>query len=161
MFRQALRTTSRQRHALNKATSTATRALCTTPRYMSSVLPTVSPPVSSALPSDSFQLLAEASKAGDAEDALFDQQVKDVQAWWQSPRYEGIKRPYTAEDVVLRRGTLQQTYPSSLMARKLFNLFEERAKEGKPVHTSRQTTILGVSMKIAGQGHRGKKGEPD
>lgn len=93
------------------------------------------PPVSSALPSDSFQLLPESSKAGEAEDALFDAQVNAVEEWWKSPRYAGIKRTYTAEDVVLRRGTLQQTYPSSLMARKLFNLFEERAAEGKPVHT--------------------------
>lgn len=101
-----------------------------------SQLPTVSPPVSSTLPSDSFQLLPTESKAGAAEDALFDTQVQQVQEWWKSPRYAGIKRPYTAEDVVARRGALQQTYPSSLMARKLFNLFEERAKEGKPVHTS-------------------------
>jgi isocitrate lyase len=102
----------------------------------SSFLNAVDPPVSSKLPSDSFQLLATASKAGEAEDALFDAQVQAVKDWWETPRYAGIKRPYTAEDVVARRGTLQQTYPSSLMARKLFNLFEERAKEGKPVHTS-------------------------
>jgi isocitrate lyase len=101
----------------------------------SSTLHAVEPPVSSALPSDSFQLLATADKAGEAEDALFDAQVQAVKDWWESPRYAGIKRPYTAEDVVARRGTLQQTYPSSLMARKLFNLFEDRVKEGKPVHT--------------------------
>ncbi|KAI7534907.1 Methylisocitrate lyase, partial [Hortaea werneckii] len=40
-----------------------------------------------------------------------------------------------AEDVVSKRGTLQQVYPSSLMARKLFNLLEQRMAEGKPVHT--------------------------
>jgi isocitrate lyase len=100
-----------------------------------SILRAPEPLVSSTLPSDSFQLLAESSKAGDAEDALYEEQVRAVKEWWESPRYKDIKRPYTAEDVVLRRGTLQQTYPSSLMARKLFNIFEERAKEGKPVHT--------------------------
>lgn len=56
--------------------------------------------------------------------------------WWASPRYKGIKRPYSAEDVVSKRGALQQTYPSSLMARKLFNLLEEKAAKGEPVHTS-------------------------
>ena len=56
--------------------------------------------------------------------------------WWASPRYKGIKRPYSAEDVVSKRGALQQSYPSSLMARKLFNLLEERAAKGEPVHTS-------------------------
>lgn len=104
------------------------------PRGISS-LPPVNPPVSTSLPSDSFQLLSTEDKAGDAEDALFKQQVEDVKAWWASPRYKGIKRPYTPEDVVSKRGSLQQVYPSSLMARKLFNLLAERASEGKPVHT--------------------------
>ncbi|KAK5189546.1 mitochondrial 2-methylisocitrate lyase [Exophiala xenobiotica] len=104
------------------------------PRHLSS-LPPVEPPVSASLPSDSFQLLSTEGKAGDAEDLLFQQQVEDVKKWWASPRYKGIKRPYTPEDVVSKRGTLQQTYPSSIMARKLFNLLAERAAEGKPVHT--------------------------
>jgi isocitrate lyase len=104
---------------------------------MSSPLRPVDSPVSTSLPSDSFQLLSTPDKAGDAEDALFEQQVKDVEAWWKSPRYEGIKRPYTAADIVSKRGSLQQSYPSSIMARKLFNLLNERAAEGKPVHTSK------------------------
>jgi isocitrate lyase len=102
----------------------------------SATLKPVEPLVSSALPGDSFQLLPEALKAGQAEDALFDEQVQAVKDWWASPRYRGIKRPYSAEDVVSKRGALQQTYPSSLMARKLFNLLEERAAKGEPVHTS-------------------------
>jgi isocitrate lyase len=104
------------------------------PRIAAALSP-VQPPVSTALPSDSFQLLSTAQKAGEAEDALFEQQVSDVQAWWNSPRYEGIKRPYSAEDVVSKRGSLQQVYPSSIMARKLFNLLKERASAGEPVHT--------------------------
>jgi isocitrate lyase len=104
------------------------------PRMAAALLP-VQPPVSAALPSDSFQLLPTVQKAGSAEDALFDQQVADVKDWWNSPRYEGIKRPYSAEDVVSKRGTLQQTYPSSIMARKLFNLLKERSSAGEPVHT--------------------------
>lgn len=101
-------------------------------------LPAVDPPVSTALSSDSFHLLSTAEKAGAAEDALFEKQIKDVEAWWQSPRYEGIKRPYSAADVVSKRGSLQQVYPSSIMARKLFNLLNKRAAEGEPVHTSKQ-----------------------
>jgi isocitrate lyase len=108
----------------------------------SSLLPPVEPPVSSALPSDSFQLLSTASKAGAAEEALYQQQVEDVKAWWASKRYEGIKRPYSAEDVVAKRGSLQQTYPSSIMARKLFELLETRAKAGEPVHTSKFLFLL-------------------
>ena len=100
-----------------------------------STLQSPDPPVSSVLPADAFQLLSESKKTS-AEDALFQEQLQQVQTWWASNRYKGIKRPYTAEDVVSKRGALQQTYPSSLMARKLFNLFHERAAEGKPVHTS-------------------------
>lgn len=92
-------------------------------------------PVSTALPSDSFQLLAESEKAGGAEDALYDQQLKDVEAWWASPRYEGIKRPYSAADVVSKRGSQMQAYPSSVMARKLYNLIKEREAKGEPIYT--------------------------
>jgi isocitrate lyase len=104
----------------------------------SSPLPPVNPPVSTALPTDSFQLLSTVDKTGDAEDALFEQQVKDVEAWWKTPRFAGVNRPYSAADVVSKRGSLQQTYPSSIMARKLFNLLNERAAEGNPVHTSKR-----------------------
>ncbi|KAK3167711.1 hypothetical protein OEA41_010839 [Lepraria neglecta] len=102
---------------------------------MNTQLPTVKPPLSTTLASDSYQLLPTSEKMGPAEDALFAQEIEDVRQWWASPRYEGIKRPYSAEDVVSKRGTLQQTYPSSLMARKLFNLFKEKAAAGEPVHT--------------------------
>lgn len=88
------------------------------------------------LPADAFQLLPEADKPS-AEDALYAQQIKEVEEWWAGERYEGIKRPYSAADVVSKRGAVQQTYPSSLMARKLFNLFKERAAQGEPVHTSK------------------------
>lgn len=104
-------------------------------RAMSSRLPAVTPPLSTALPSDSYQLLPTNEKAGSREDALLDQQVEDVKQWWASERYKGVRRPYSAEDVVSKRGSLQQTYPSSLMARKLFNLLKERAAAGEPVHT--------------------------
>ena len=102
---------------------------------MSSTLAPVSPPLPGTHPTDSFHLLPESQKPGAAEDEVYNQQIKQVEEWWASPRYKGIKRPYSADDVVSKRGSLQQVYPSSLMARKLFNLLEERASEGKPVHT--------------------------
>ncbi|KAJ1336119.1 isocitrate lyase [Microdochium nivale] len=111
------------------------RALSTTTARMGSSLPPVNPPVSTALPSDAFQLLPEAEKAGAAEDALYDQQIKDVEAWWASPRYEGIKRPYTAADIVSKRGSQLQSYPSSVAARKLFNLIKAKSAKGEPIHT--------------------------
>ncbi|KAK4894470.1 mitochondrial 2-methylisocitrate lyase [Elasticomyces elasticus] len=97
-------------------------------------LPSPNPPLPTTSTTDAFQLLPETSKPS-AEDQIYNQQIKDVEQWWSTPRYAGIKRPYSAQDVVSKRGTLQQTYPSSLMARKLFNLLEERMKAGQPVHT--------------------------
>ncbi|PSR80148.1 isocitrate lyase [Coniella lustricola] len=100
-----------------------------------SSLPAVSPPLAGNLAADSFQLLPETSKPGAAEDALFDQQIQQVQRWWATPRYAGIKRPYTAADVVSKRGSLQQAYPSSVMARKLWDLVQENLRKGEPLHT--------------------------
>lgn len=111
------------------------RTLSSTPSRMSG-LPTLKTPISTALPSDAFQLLSENEKAGAAEDALYEQQIKEVEAWWASPRYEGIKRPYSAADIVSKRGSQLQSYPSSVMARKLFNLIKEREAAGQPIHTS-------------------------
>ncbi|KAK0257699.1 mitochondrial 2-methylisocitrate lyase [Friedmanniomyces endolithicus] len=102
---------------------------------MSSALAPVNPPLTSTHLTDSYHLLPESDKVGAAEDAIYADQVKQVNEWWSSPRYAGIKRPYSAEDVVSKRGTLQQVYPSSLMARKLFDLLETRSKAGEPVHT--------------------------
>lgn len=132
MLRTITRQLPRQRSILPAARLTLRSFTCGYPRMTSSV----QPPVSTALPSDRYQLLSTPDKSGAAEDALFEQQVRDVEAWWSSPRYKGIKRPYSAEDVVSKRGSLQQSYPSSLMARKLFNLLNERAAAGEPVHTS-------------------------
>lgn len=80
-----------------------------------------------------FQLLQD-SKSGHAEDELFTRQVEEVKAWWASPRFKGVKRPYSAEDVVSSRGSLQQNYPSSIMAQKLFNLIEEKRRKRQPLH---------------------------
>lgn len=116
------------------------RQITTTARTMAPLTP-ANPPVSRQLPSDGFQLLAEAEKAGEAEDALYEQQIKEVEEWWASERYKGIKRPYSAHDIVSKRGSQLQSYPSSVMARKLFNLIKQREAEGKPIHTSKQLSF--------------------
>ncbi|RMY45715.1 hypothetical protein D0863_15988 [Hortaea werneckii] len=138
MFRsaatRALRTQTRRQRCLPRSILPA-RPLSYGAAHMSSTLTPVEPPLPSTHPTDAFHLLPESEKAGAAEDEVFAQQIKQVEDWWASPRYKGIKRPYSAEDVVSKRGTLQQVYPSSLMARKLFNLLEQRMAEGKPVHT--------------------------
>lgn len=133
-----LRRVASRRMVARIAAPRQVRSLSLTAQRMSgSALPTVRDPISTVLPSDSFQLLSEKDKAGAAEDALYEQQLKEVETWWASPRYEGIKRPYSPADVVSKRGSLQQSYPSSVMARKLFNLLKEKEAKGEPIHTSR------------------------
>lgn len=104
-------------------------------RFMSSYQASHSSPVPATQAADRYQLLPTNSKVGPAEETLFEEQLHDVKRWWESPRFQGITRSHTAEAVVSARGTLRQTYPSSLMARKLFNLLQERAAAGEPVHT--------------------------
>lgn len=89
-----------------------------------------------AISSSQFQLLKTQEKMGTMEDKLFSQRINDIKKWWEIPRFRGIKRSYTAEDVASKSGSLEQTYPSSLMARKLFHLLEERSAAGEPVHIS-------------------------
>lgn len=127
------------------ACSGSLRLLSSTAPSMAS-LPAVSPPITSSLPSDSFHVLPEQDKAGPPEDALYQQQIRDVEEWWSTSRYAGIKRPYTAADVVSKRGSLQQSYPSSLMARKLWNLVQEKLSAGEPIHTSERPKPWRVSI---------------
>ncbi|PQE04626.1 isocitrate lyase protein [Rutstroemia sp. NJR-2017a BBW] len=127
------------------------RTYVTATACRTSALQPLRDPVSRPLASDSFQLLPEAEKAGTAEDALYEQQVKEVQTWWNSPRYEGIKRPYSAADVVSKRGSQQQSYPSSVMARKLFNLIKEREANGKPIHTMGAIDPVQMTQQAANQ----------
>lgn len=149
MFRTASRALRQQRRCLYQpvAVQLAPRTISYGAAHMSSTLAPIQPPLPSTNPTDAFQLLKESEKP-DAEQEIFDQQIQQVKEWWSSPRYKGIKRPYTPQDVVSKRGSLQQVYPSSLMARKLFNLLEERYSQGQPVHTSRSlrnhTSILSV-----------------
>ncbi|KAH7161181.1 isocitrate lyase [Dactylonectria macrodidyma] len=101
-------------------------------RALSTTTVRAMPPIQ---PADAFQLLPESQKPGVAEDALYEATVRDIEAWWASPRYEGIKRPYSAADVASKRGSQTTQYPSSVMATKFFNLIREREANGEPIHT--------------------------
>lgn len=70
-----------------------------------------------------------------AEKVQFEAEVKQVEQWWQSPRFAKVKRPYTAAQVVSKRGTIPISYPSDLQGKKAFNLFSEHFKNGTPSHT--------------------------
>lgn len=74
--------------------------------------------------------------SADEEQKVFDKAVTATQTWFDSPRFAGIKRPYTAADVVAKRGTLPVQPPaSSLTADKLFASLSKHAAEGTQIHT--------------------------
>ncbi|KAF7954131.1 hypothetical protein EAE96_005263 [Botrytis aclada] len=139
------------RGALSARRSIITVRHLSTSGYRMSSLKALNDPISRPLASDSFQLAPESQKAGAAEDELYEQQIKEVETWWNSPRYEGIKRPYSAVDVVSKRGSQQQSYPSSVMARKLFNLIKEREANGKPIHTMGAIDPVQMTQQAANQ----------
>ena len=43
----------------------------------------------------------------------FDEQVKELEERWATRRYEGIKRPYTAEEVVRLRGSIREDHTTA------------------------------------------------
>ena len=72
----------------------------------------------------------------DEEASEFLSRVAALQEHFSSPRYAGIKRPYTAADIVSKQGSMPVTpLPGSFLADKLFALLKRAADAGKPVHT--------------------------
>jgi isocitrate lyase len=70
-----------------------------------------------------------------AERQRFDQEVAAVEQWWKQPRFARVKRPYTAAQVVSKRGTLPISYPSNDQGKKLWKILEAHARKGTPSHT--------------------------
>ncbi|KAL6866059.1 isocitrate lyase 1 [Amphichorda felina] len=62
----------------------------------------------------------------DIEDELFAKEVEQVKAWWSEPRWRQTKRPFTAEQIVSKRGHLKIEYPSNAQAKKLWSILENR-----------------------------------
>ncbi|KII86897.1 hypothetical protein PLICRDRAFT_700163 [Plicaturopsis crispa FD-325 SS-3] len=69
------------------------------------------------------------------ERAAFQAEVAQVEKWWKGDRYARVKRPYTAAQVVSKRGTIPISYPSDLQAKKLWSLLSKHAAAGTPSHT--------------------------
>jgi isocitrate/methylisocitrate lyase len=70
-----------------------------------------------------------------AEDADFEARVKETEKWFNSPRFAEIKRPYTAADVVDKRGTFPPYGVLDIQPRKLWELLQRYAREKKPLTT--------------------------
>lgn len=62
------------------------------------------------------------------EDAIFEKEVQQVKTWWKDSRWRYTKRPFTAEQIVSKRGNLKIEYPSNTQSKKLWNIMENRFK---------------------------------
>jgi isocitrate lyase len=60
------------------------------------------------------------------EDELFAQEVEAVKKWWSDSRWRYTKRPFTAEQIVSKRGHLKVDYPSNVQSKKLWKILEGR-----------------------------------
>ncbi|KAL1840476.1 hypothetical protein VTJ49DRAFT_428 [Mycothermus thermophilus] len=60
------------------------------------------------------------------EDELFAKEVEEVKRWWSDPRWRYTKRPFTAEQIVNKRGNLKIEYPSNTQSKKLWRILENR-----------------------------------
>ncbi|KAL9082461.1 MAG: hypothetical protein Q9159_006413 [Coniocarpon cinnabarinum] len=71
----------------------------------------------------------------DAEQAAFDAEVKAVKQWWSDSRWRHTRRPFTAEQIVSKRGSIKQEYANNEMSRKLWNILETNVKDGQASFT--------------------------
>uniref|UniRef100_A0A0D9WZP4 Isocitrate lyase n=1 Tax=Leersia perrieri TaxID=77586 RepID=A0A0D9WZP4_9ORYZ len=80
------------------------------------------------------------------EEGRFEAEVAEVEAWWKTDRFRLTKRPYTARDVVLLRGTLRQSYASGDMAKKLWLTLKSHQAQGTASRTFGALDPVQVTM---------------
>ncbi|KAG5715710.1 hypothetical protein E4T56_gene161 [Termitomyces sp. T112] len=74
--------------------------------------------------------------SADEEAALFEQRTKEMEEFFDQPRFKDIKRTYSASAVASKQGSMPVLpLPSTILANKLYDTFSKAASEGKPVHT--------------------------
>lgn len=62
------------------------------------------------------------------EEQIFLAEVEAVKKWWTDSRWRYTKRPFTAEQIVAKRGNLKIEYPSNTQSKKLWEILEGRFK---------------------------------
>lgn len=62
----------------------------------------------------------------DEEEQIYLEDVAAVKNWWEDSRWRYTKRPFTAEQIVQKRGNLKIDYPSNAQAKKLWKIIEGR-----------------------------------
>lgn len=79
-----------------------------------------------------------------SEQQQFEQEVKELKQWWTDSRWRYTRRPYTAESIVTKRGSIKIDYPSNQISKKLWKLVEQRFQ----VRTSRKCQLSYVLTDI-------------
>ncbi|CAH9089260.1 unnamed protein product [Cuscuta europaea] len=80
------------------------------------------------------------------EERRFEEEVAEVEAWWNSERFKLTRRPYTARDVVALRGHLRQSYGSDEMAKKLWRTLKSHQANGTSSRTFGALDPVQVTM---------------
>merc|ERR1711964_811465 len=62
-------------------------------------------------------------------------EVAAVKQWWNDSRWRYTKRPFTAEQIVAKRGNLKIEYPSNTQSKKLWKILEGRFKNNDVSYT--------------------------
>jgi isocitrate lyase len=62
----------------------------------------------------------------DLEERLYNEEVESVKQWWTDSRWRYTRRPFTAEQIVAKRGNLKIDYPSNVQSKKLWAIMESR-----------------------------------
>jgi isocitrate lyase len=70
------------------------------------------------------------------ENELHAARVKDMEQYFALPRFNGIKRSYTADSVATKQGSMPPLpLPSSLLSDKFHALLKSASEEQRPLHT--------------------------
>lgn len=72
--------------------------------------------------------MVPASADFDLEDRTYLAEVEQVKQWWSDPRWRYTRRPFTAEQIVSKRGNLKIEYPGNAQSKKLWGILEHRFK---------------------------------
>lgn len=79
--------------------------------------------------------MANPAVSPDIEDELFQKEVEAVKTWWSDSRWRHTKRPFTAEQIVSKRGYLPVDYASNAQAKKLWKILEHRFEKRDASYT--------------------------
>ncbi|KAE8454016.1 isocitrate lyase 1 [Mollisiaceae sp. DMI_Dod_QoI] len=71
----------------------------------------------------------------EGEEQQFLDEVAAVKQWWADERWRYTKRPFTAEQIVAKRGNLKIEYPSNVQSKKLWKILEGRFQNGDASYT--------------------------